>query len=65
MHVVAAQSSPLVYRHTEGSVFRGKEDMGTSRRRLKFGGVLLGLIFLKLSKRGAEIFVPPDLPLGV
>lgn len=63
--MVAAQTSSLAYRHTEGPVFRGKGDMGTSCRRLKFGGVQLGLVFLKLSKRGREIFVPPELPLGV
>lgn len=65
VHGVAARSSSLAYRHTEGSEFRGKGNMGTSHRRLKFGGIQLGLVFLKLSKRGGEMFVPPDPPLGV
>lgn len=63
--MVTAQSSSQACRRTEGSVFRGKGDMGTPCRRLKFGGVQLGLDFLKFSKRGGERFVPPDVPLGV
>lgn len=63
--MVAAQSTFLANIHTDGSVFRGKEDLDTSGKRLKFGGMQLGLVSLRPFKDSREKLSPPEVPSGV